>query len=1028
MDRQQRGTAFAELRPICVCLSSVWTGAEVNSKKVWEALEELEKVLERHQKAGNMLGSGIADYIFMPLGYLWRQQRELSDRVKSGLVGCTGLLIETGWRTELTEKVVKELCVLLTGFVRAENAEMRDMPEDIRIKGIEALERLFWSEQRRREEAVGVGKKGEADGGRERVSEVLEYSATEQVCGCDVCGIVWDSAGEGVSEAFFARDYVVCLQTSGKGAAEEQPGGGAVNGVKGATEGTQEGVSGDQRRDQSEKAGVEEDVRKIGSFSALQSPVEAKEMPVKALGAAEGVLDGSVAVLSSEWLLNTREHMYMVCTVLMKLKTHFNQRVRQQVLEFSFRVAGSCFKTLNNCVKQSLLTILFLAGDMEAAVQDVSVSRFFELAVCQSHEPEFWNLIDLLLKEHLDTWPEVCLLPDEDAKRRHLVAVMHIVSLLLKERLEISFISDFLIHGISDSLCFAANTKVSRNTDLIQPVSHLYAQDPFDNDGLSGQTFPVFHFVNIESNLTFLALEKIFTLFGKYSSVEFLNYLLYKIKASLCESRANVLKWVFLCSLRDVMEHYDSYIQYNDNQDLKVNMEDICMDIYTDSSNYISDFSSSLYDDPIDCNISQSKVIRICLDLEIVSLVAKKLGKGFRTEFVDCLYPIVYLLGSPYENITKHARICLNNLAMYCEYNSVQDLLIGNVDYLINAINLKLNTFDVMPTGPSILVILLRLIGSSIVPYLEDIVDSVFVVLDNYHGYSKLVSVFFSFLNEVIQVNSNSIKPSISNVVKEDDIHNTGPCLEVIHIVDKIHSLYHKNTVDGIEAVSKSSSHSLEKLSNNINKVTLKIIQKISNKSQVFLNHQSSNIRNGLLKMLSTSIPFLSLDEKSFLPFVNDIWPLVIAQLNLDEMTSVILSALDVIALLCVYAKDFMTSRLSKHGIKNLCDLLSTSLQRSNYVLTDKFSRSIKIQNKIFLALNAAVENVKLPDKTIDKMIESVIFFFRKSDRTLEAETLMKTLEKIYSDKLWLSMLPFLDFKDVKPLSEDGLIFSDVVL
>ncbi|CCJ31168.1 unnamed protein product, partial [Pneumocystis jirovecii] len=568
-----------------------------------------------------MLGSGIADYIFMPLGYLWRQQRELSDRVKSGLVGCTGLLIETGWRTELTEKVVKELCVLLTGFVRVENAEMRDMPEDIRIKGIEALERLFWSEQRRREEAVGVGKKGEADGGRERVSEVLvgalgysvsvlveiyEYTrsiALQSKCVDVMCVVLFGIVREKVFLRRFLPGIMSCVckrvakgQLKSSRVVEQSVGLCErlmevcfADGVKGATEGTQEGVSGDQRRDQSEKAGVEEDVRKIGSFSALQSPVEAKEMPVKALGAAEGVLDGSVAVLSSEWLLNTREHMYMVCTVLMKLKTHFNQRVRQQVLEFSFRVAGSCFKTLNNCVKQSLLTILFLAGDMEAAVQDVSVSRFFELAVCQSHEPEFWNLIDLLLKEHLDTWPEVCLLPDEDAKRRHLVAVMHIVSLLLKERLEISFISDFLIHGISDSLCFAANTKVSRNTDLIQPVSHLYAQDPFDNDGLSGQTFPVFHFVNIESNLTFLALEKIFTLFGKYSSVEFLNYLLYKIKASLCESRANVLKWVFLCSLRDVMEHYDSYIQYNDNQDLKVNNENINQEDNKTSENDIKE-------------------------------------------------------------------------------------------------------------------------------------------------------------------------------------------------------------------------------------------------------------------------------------------------------------------------------------------------------------------------------------------------------------------------------------------------------
>ncbi len=43
----------------------------------------------------------------------------------------------------------------------------------------------------------------------------------------------------------------------------------------------------------------------------------------------------------------------------------------------------------------------------------------------------------------------------------------------------------------------------------------------------------------------------------------------------------------------------------------------------------------------------------------------------------------------------------LNNLASACEYESAAQMLIENVDYLINAVALRLNAFDVSRKWPT---------------------------------------------------------------------------------------------------------------------------------------------------------------------------------------------------------------------------------------------------------------------------------------------------------------------------------------
>src|SRR5699024_5956678 len=109
-----------------------------------------------------------------------------------------------------------------------------------------------------------------------------------------------------------------------------------------------------------------------------------------------------------------------------------------------------------------------------------------------------------------------------------------------------------------------------------------------------------------------------------------------------------------------------------------------------------------------------------------VALQAQQLGEAFRPELVDALYPVLQLLASGNSNLQNHAMTCLNILTTACNYGDTSTMVIENVDYLVNAVGLKLNTFDVSPYPPQVLLMMIKLCGARLIAYLDDLIGSIF--------------------------------------------------------------------------------------------------------------------------------------------------------------------------------------------------------------------------------------------------------------------------------------------------------------
>lgn len=92
----------------------------------------------------------------------------------------------------------------------------------------------------------------------------------------------------------------------------------------------------------------------------------------------------------------------------------------------------------------------------------------------------------------------------------------------------------------------------------------------------------------------------------------------------------------------------------------------------------------------------------------------------------------------------------LNIFVFLCGYGFVLELIVDNVDYMFDFVFLCFNIFDISFVLMRVLMMMIRLMGLKLVLFLEDMVQVVFVVLDNYYGYFVFVEGLFDVLGEVV--------------------------------------------------------------------------------------------------------------------------------------------------------------------------------------------------------------------------------------------------------------------------------------
>jgi hypothetical protein len=669
-------------------------------------------------------------------------------------------------------------------------------------------------------------------------------------------------------------------------------------------------------------------------------------------------LDSNKMALDESWLKATTTQIKLALANVIQVRRHQRVEVQSAILELCLMVIEECQTSLSDSLPMMIETVIVLADKQDEGPNE-AYQNVTHLATT------YPSVLDSL-KESLHTWltsfPRIMQGNDETAKQwglRQISTVFQVLS-------QVQSGSDLLTSSLASGLCDSVGAVVKQSTNALQPLASIdgnFNWEVLSTDARSRIFSPII----LEHQSQQVTLKDLRSMITRLNLSESGNEITRSIVNRMHGTSSDSVIapfWLAITFLRDsttASAGFDDFISLDEVEGTVSSRGEMIEELYYISLKILNEL-------PVD---GSGDWRTSALALESVALQAQQLGEAFRPELMDALYPTLQLLASQNPNLQRHAMTCLNILTSACNYADTSSMIIENVDYLVNSVSLKLNTFDVSPYPPQVLFMMVKLCGARLIPYLDDLVDSIFVILDLYHGYPKLVETMFKTLAAVVEEGAK--KPSLLTI---DDgkkhTHNTRKSqyehLSISNIASDIANRKLKRTQH--DAEDQITSHpqkpwsetyekpppepSIEELLNQADSgeplpppkepddtekplsKTHSLLLHIVKSIPSHLTSPSPYLRRSLLTILLDILPALSKNESSFLPLINDLWPTVASRIifpssqptsksllssktedptpqsqpDHQEETFVTVSACLAIESMCKGAGDFMSTRV----------------------------------------------------------------------------------------------------------------------
>ena len=749
-------------------------------------------------------------------------------------------------------------------------------------------------------------------------------------------------------------------------------------------------------------------------------------------GKSIGKQSGHETPLDESWLKATASQVKLALATVIVLQYHDRFEVRCALLNLCQTMLERCRKSLSTCTTIMVETIISISWDESTGAKSESERALDYLAAADSSVTDS-------IKSSLHAWvtalPRIMQSNDERSKGR-IIHQISVASRILSDLgVEASMLADMLANNLRDSVLAviagsrASSGKVQVNNDL-GSVQQLALRDASASVSLSFQS----ELVSQKSQQVTLRQLQLFLRRLSHSAwaPDIARSLLDYLPNTSGDERPACF-WMIIHMTKEALNNALTFDPFTENE--------------TSSSEFWAETVEELYSYSVSLLLTswkdQQDDWRLQnLALETVALRADQLKLEFRLELVEILYPVVHSIGSPQSQLQSHAITCLNIIAQACGYPNASRLIIENVDYLVNAIALKLNTFDISPQAPQVLLMMIKLAGPPLLPYLDDLVESIFAALDNFHGYPRLVELLFSVLREIVQEGSKSDVLKITSGSAND--HQKAPyrprtLKEVAALLaDSTRRAASDHVPDGsLEHASflarpwqrassasdeMSRSDPEEDEADDTNKgnltttmedkptptpKTYTMLQSIARLSQHYLTHESPRLRRELLLLTSTACTALQNNVDEFLPLINDLWPVVIRRLH-DPEPFVVVAAANAVGQMCRSAGDFLASRIETEwaDLKALYRRVYQPLQaekkrrkEARGVGRGIYSPAYQIWEALVALLLTVLEYVRIDDLMLDDLIDMF------ADLLQSRKDLRDALSSLNPDAVWLEMM-----------------------
>ena len=1041
---EPRIKAFRALKPPCVELSQLalqYKGKKASSKDVIKSLEILLETLRTVSQQGDALDSKLAEYAFFPLSHIFRDTKDLPVRAVELALQCLQILISKGWRANLSSDLGKQLLILLSFLAggSATDAKVKEVNEELGAAAFDCLTALF--------EAT----KGSFLGSKVVSSQdvpVLGHAVTVMLDG------VLDGPSLRVRlAALNALDNLISGITDDEALKNVFP-----------------GIVSSLTRALSSKGGSKPSFRVLTGSLATLIKILCKVINDDKIEIPNNGQSEAVAVISNEnvkdesksWLTATAAQVKMALANIIPLRYHERSEVRASLFQLCMSVIQHCRRSLSQSIPMLIDTLIVLRSQPSEAGK----FNIFALDSLLAADAGLLEIVKSSLHDWIVGLPRVMQANDDVRKRRTIEQISTAFKILQNQDVRLDVLNDSMTANLQASVSAA----IQASSQLMRPVSESSLEigqlmQPKNARSQSKSFSPVL-FNQSSSRDTITGLQNLAVQLKDLPMSKGLQQGLTNTLRTTSGDEQLASLWLSLQLLNSTLSEMSAMDQFLDLPPEHGAQEQFLDDVYSFSLDVLG---SSTFEDEDRWKLQ-------CLALETVALQAQHQKYDFRPELVDALYPIIERLGSNNSTLQHHAMTCINIVSSACSYPDSATLIIDNADYLVNAIALKLNTFDISPQAPQVLVMMIKLCGSSLIPYLDDLVESIFSILACYHGYPALVSSLFSVLNAIVEEASKTPTPTITENQNRDFLR---PKIYKPITIPALASLLRSNLEQSTRPLSPPPSPPPEQEEEQKDppneeaeptspshpstppppppSKTHTLLTSITTLTPSHLTTPSPSLRISLLSLLTTSILVLASNgTDTFLPIAATLYPPLTTRLFSYNSNSkeeeqqqgggegvlVITAAANALRVLCECAGDFLFSRVEEDWVhfEKLYERVEKGMKEEVRVLGKGKGKGRDERKEIIMRQGPK----GLKWKAWDAVVRLLLVLAREVGVSPEMEDgvfemlggwagerkdVREVLEEVNADALWLVELKEGRIEGlVKPQGVEGVDFRDVVM
>ncbi|SCU92073.1 LAFA_0F07822g1_1 [Lachancea sp. 'fantastica'] len=944
----QLSEAFLRIRPACIELSgeAFLPAASFNpqSTSLLNALRSVEHELEKLEE-NKTLAPAFADYVFVPIAHLLQHQGLGTSQTELVLL-IIGHLLSLSWSSVGTFPLAlaQQLFPLLTFLISndKDNKELLAKPMEFQLAGCIALDRLF--------EALAVQKSNDVYNYfvDPKALPSLGHSVTILL---DVLQNNDDNADVQLQAIRALHTLYVELLHDGEIISFILPGNVSAFSklllkpgltVKSSVVCSTLRLFGALLSLVYSDTGLH--IAKLPAPGLQQRLAETKETTVINRKIDESSFGKTPLHRNNKWLTATTGQVKTALeAVLPKLLHRESASIKKAVRELLETLLKSCHVSLSNCLE------LFIATSLDARVPpSVLVGS-----------PENSHTLKRIVEKQISEFPRALQFESVDGLKRFGLAISAMEQQSDRDFEMIGRAVSVLQQSFSEYL-EQKNLRFSERKVVEQSSLVIVGQELFTQTTQIQQLFPKVS-KNLEDTLSEL-FQAIGSYCGKAQTDRLVTDLLTKSYADEAHGKA-MGTWISSLLINgftkqanatgDTMDEF--LVLENESNDVP----EACYMVLQSSIEILNSLSQNGH------QITKNDELDAMVSLYAIKLMNDSMNAEFEEELIDLLFPVVDCLASSSPAIRNVAQVTTMDIARAHYGGSVRDLIWENMDYLIDAISTRLSNCMTQRIA-TLLMVICRIGGYDTIRSFKDVLETIFRLLDYYHGHEDLCIEFFQLfdivvnemakrylcgnesmpklesgeqgrggfqnwglrnIQDVMRVLSELEKYSTAGnpALEEEDVSGPGNFDEFFN--SKLREVDSDDEDDDDDdedddngddneemAESQNSTkesgalHDSEKWSSPIPRDSYRLLLQIAGYGDRLLTHESRALKVQILQLARHVFPMLATEYDMLLPQIAKSWDLIV-HISMSADFSLVKPALECVTVMIKHSGDFVTKR-----------------------------------------------------------------------------------------------------------------------